>query len=148
MSKNSAERDGILVKVRLDYKARDRDRPFLFKGKHTERAAEDARERQASLFRNIPLQGAEIIDIDAGTEVYSVFDETVNTEVVYAPLLLTIRAENIESLLKFTTRDEFRKVEVLDPASMTLDHSDVERILYRFFEETREIRALVERRYT
>ena len=147
MTKSNAELDGILVKVRLDFKARGRDRSFLFKGKHTERAAEDARERQMSLFRNIPLQGAEIIDIDAGTEVYSVFDEAAHTAVAYAPLILTIRADSIESLIKFTTRDEFRKIEVLDPASMTLNHNDIERILYRFFEETQDIRAMLERRY-
>ena len=147
MSKNNAERDGILVKVRLDFRARGRDRSFLFKGKHTERAAEDARERQTSLFRNIPVQGAEIIDIDAGTEVYIVYDEAAHTEVAYAPLILTIKADNVESLLKFIARDEFRKIEVLDPASLTLSHTEIERILFRFFEETQELRAMLERKY-
>ncbi|MCL2766211.1 MAG: hypothetical protein FWD21_00830 [Peptococcaceae bacterium] len=146
MSKNKSEREGILVKVRLDFRGKGK-RNFLFKSRNTEKAAEDTREHQLALFRNIPVQGAEIIDIDAGNEVYTVFDEITNAEVAYAPLILTIRADSLESLIKFIARDEFRKIEVLDPAEIVLNHNDVERVLYQIYEDIKEIRSLMERKY-
>ena len=146
MSKNKSEREGILVKIRLDFKGKGR-KNFLFKGRSTEKAAEDTREHQLALFRNIPVQGAEILDIDAGNEVYTVFDDLNNSEVAYAPLILTIRADSLESLLKFTARDEFRKIEVLDPSEMILGHNDLERVLYQVYEEIKEVRSSLERRY-
>ena len=147
MSKNKSEREGILVKVRLDFKGKGKG-PFLFKGKNTEKAAEDTREHQMAQFRNIPVQGAEIVDIDAGNEVYTVFDEITNSEVAYAPLILTIRADSLESLFKFTAREEFRKIEVLDPSEIILSHTDVERILYQVHEEIKEMRTWLERRFS
>jgi hypothetical protein len=144
---NATERDGILVKVRLDFKGKINDKNFFFRGKSSDRAAEEAREQQLALFRNVPVQGAQIIDLDAGADVYSVYDEFTNTEVAYAPLILTIEADNIESILKFTAREDFRKIEVLDPSSITLNHNEVERILYRVYEEIKELRTWLEKKY-
>ncbi|MDD2443739.1 MAG: hypothetical protein PHS52_04475 [Desulfotomaculaceae bacterium] len=140
-------RDGILVKVRLDFKGAGKPGRFLFGGKSTDKVAEESREQQVAIFRNVPLQGIHIEDIDMSAEVYTVFDDISNNEIAFAPLVLTIKADSLENVIKFITRDDFRKIEILDPAHITLSHSGIERLLFRVHEETKEYRMRLEKRY-
>lgn len=141
------ERSGILVKVRLDFKGTGRPGRFLFGGKNTDKAAEEAREQQVAIFRNVPLQGISIIDIDVSTDVYTVYDEITNSDTAYAPLVLTVKADALENVIRFITRDDFRKIEVLDPAYMSLTHADIERLFFRVHEEMKEFKSRLERKY-
>lgn len=142
------DRNGVLVKIRLDFKGKGKNGRFLFRGKPTDKAAEEYREQQVTVLRNVPIQGVQIIDIDVSTEVYTVYDDINNTEIAYAPLVLTIKADNLENVIHFIAREDFRKIEVLDPASISLNHNDLERILYRVYEEMKEFRSLLEKKYS
>jgi hypothetical protein len=141
------DRNGILFKVRLDFKSNGKPGRLLFGGKPSEKAAEEVREQQVAVFRNIPLQGIQIIDIDVSTDVYSVYDEIANTYIAYAPLVLTIKADDLENIVRFITREDFRKIEILDPASINLSHADLERLLFRVHEEMKEYRLRLEKKY-
>ncbi|MDD3652784.1 MAG: hypothetical protein PHO01_01170 [Desulfotomaculaceae bacterium] len=146
-SDGTGERQGILVKVRLDIKGTGKPGRFLFGGKTLDKVAEESREQQLTVFRNVPMQGIHIIDIDCSTEIYTVNDDITNNEIAYAPLELTIKADNLENVIRFITREDFRKIEVLDPASITLNHNEIERLFFKIFEEIKEFRLWLERKY-
>ncbi len=137
----------IRVKVRLDFRGIGKAGRFLFGGKPSDKAAEDIREQQVGIFRNVPIQGIQVEDIDVSSEVYMVQDEINNAEVAYAPVLLLIRAETLEDVVRFIARDDFRKIEIIDPPNLSLTRYDVERLLFRVAEEMRTYRALLERKY-
>lgn len=141
------DRNGILVKIRLDFKGTTKSGRFLFGGKNVDKAAEEYREQQLAVFRNVPMQGIQILDLDVSTEVYTVYDEITNSDVAYAPLVLTLKADSLENLIRFIAREDFRKIEVLDPASITLSHNEIERLLFRIFEEMKDFRLWLERKY-
>jgi len=143
----NGDREGILVKIRLDFKGSHKSGRFLFGGKPTDKAAEEAREQQVTVFRNVPLQGINIIDIDVGSDVYTVFDDVTNSDVAYAPLVLTIKADSLENVIKFITREDFRKIEILDPAFITMNHTDMERLLFKIHEEMKEFSLRMEKKY-
>jgi len=143
----TSDRDGILIKIRLDFKGTGRPGRFLFGGKPTDRAAEEAREQQIAIFRNVPLQGLQIIDIDVSCDVYTVYDDINNSDTAYAPLILTIKADALENIIRFITRDDFRKIEILDPAYISLNHSEIERLLFKVHEEMKESRSRLEKKY-
>jgi len=138
---------GIRVKVRLDFKGTGKPGRFLFGGKTTDKAAEEAREQQVSLLRNVPIQGIHIEDIDVGSDVYTVVDEINHPEVSYAPLVLTLNADSLESVIQFITRDDFRKIEVVEPDSLLMSRYDIERLMFRVHQEMKEFRAWMERKY-
>lgn len=144
---NLTDRNGILAKVRLDFKGNGKPGRLLFGGKPSDKAAEEAREQQIAIFRNIPLHGVQIMDIDVSTEVYSVSDDLTGANIAYAPLLLTIRADSLENIVRFIAREDFRKIEIMDPAFVTLSHHEIERLLFKVYEETMEYRSRMERKY-
>jgi hypothetical protein len=146
-SDSTAERHGILVKVRLDIKGTGKSGRVFFGGKTVDKIAEESREQQLTVFRNVPLQGIQIIDIDCSTEIYTVNDDLTNNEIAYAPMEITIKADNLENIIQFITKEDFRKIEVLDPASLTLSHHEVERLLFKVFEEIKDYRLWLERKY-
>ncbi|AEG61175.1 hypothetical protein [Desulforamulus ruminis] len=137
----------IKVKVRLDFKGVGKPGRLLFGGKPSDKAAEDIREQQVAIFRNVPIQGIQIEDIDVSSEVYVVQDELLNSEAAYAPVLLVIRAETLEDVVRFIARDDFRKIEIVEPANLVLTRYDVERLLFRVAEEMRVYRTLLDRKY-
>lgn len=137
----------IRAKIRIDFKGNAKPGKFFFGGKSVERMAEEAREQNVAMFRNIPLQGINILDIDIGTEVYTVFDDVTNTESAYAPVILDIAADSVEDLLKLVAREDFRKIEVISPQELLLDRVETERILFRVAEELRGYRSHLERKY-
>ena len=137
----------VRVRIRLDYKGLQKPGKFFFGGKDTEEVAEETREQQVNMLRNVPLQGITIEEVDMSGDVYTVFDELVNAQVAYAPVILTVRADSLEDVVRFIARDEFRKVEVLEPESIDMNRTDIERILFRVSEEYRGYRILMERKY-
>jgi hypothetical protein len=125
--------------VRLDYKGRSQPyRLFVGAKKAGERAAE-IRDRETSLLRNIPLQGLRVREIDASADVYQIQDPISGEEVAYAPVTVELEADSIEDLVRFILREEFRKIEVLEPEEILLSHYDTERFLYRMGEELKQL---------
>ncbi|SHF03966.1 hypothetical protein SAMN02745133_01693 [Desulforamulus putei DSM 12395] len=137
----------LRVRVRMDFKGIGKPGRFLFGGKPSDKAAEDLREQQVAVFRNVPIQGILVEDIDMSAEVYTVQDEVSNHEVAYAPVTLQLRAETLEDVVRFIARDDFRKIEIIDPPNLSLTKYDVERLLFRVAEEMRMYRSLLERKY-
>ena len=88
----------IKAKIRLDFKGKGKP-GRLFGSRSLEQGAEDAREHSVTLFRNVPLQGVQIDDIDVSGAVYTVVDELNNTETAYAPVVLQVSADSLEELL-------------------------------------------------
>jgi len=137
----------IRAKIRIDFKGNAKPGKFFFGGKSVEKMAEEAREQNVAVFRNIPLQGITILDIDIGTEVYSFLDDISNTETAYAPVILDVAADSVEDLLKLVAREDFRKIDIISPPVINMDSLGVERVLFRVAEELKGYRSLLERKY-
>lgn len=137
----------IRVKVRLDFKGTAKPGRFIFGGKPTEKVAEETREQQVAMFRNVPMQGVKINDIDMGMEVYTVYDDVNNVEVAYAPVILDIAADSLEDVMKFVAREDFRKIEILAPNVLTMHRYDVERLMFKVSEEIKSFKNYLDRKY-
>lgn len=137
----------IRVKVRLDFKGTAKPGRFIFGGKPIEKVADETREQNMAMFRNVPMQGVRIVNIDMGLEVYTVYDDVNNIEIAYAPVILEILADSLEDLLKFVARDDFRKIEVMSPNTLEMQRYDVERMLFRVSEEIKSFKNHMERKY-
>ncbi len=138
----------IRVRIRLDYKGVQKPGKFFFGGKSTEEVAEEMREQQVGMLRNVPLQGIAIEEVDMSGDVYTVFDEIINAQVAYAPVVLTITGDGVEDIVKFIARDEFRKVEIIEPENLVMSKNEVERLLFKVSEEIRGYRLFLERKYS
>ncbi len=134
--KNDVEFEKQIIKfrVRFDYRGRPKPAKFFFGGKNSENIAEDLREQQMAMWRNIPIQGVSIENIDLG-EIYMVYDEEMDEDIAYAPMELMVTAHNLEDLIRFIVREEFRRIEILAPETVELDKQKVERMLFRMNEE-------------
>ncbi len=137
----------LRAKVRLDFKGVSRPGRLFFGSKSTEKVAEENREQQVALFRNVPIQGVEIEDISLGGEIYTVFDDQGDNEVAYAPAELTVVADSVEDLVRFVVREDFRRIEILEPGNLVLNRLEVERLLFRINEEVRSLQRWLERKY-
>lgn len=136
----------IKLRVRLDYRGETRPAKFFFGGKNTEKVAEEIREQKVAQLRNVPVQGIKIEDIDNTLDVYTVADEINGEEVAYAPVILTVWADTIEDVIRFVMREEFRKVEILEPEQMLVTRQDVERFLFKMNQELHTYRLLWEKK--
>lgn len=123
----------LRFKVRFDYKGKPRPARFFFGGKRTEIVAQEFREQQVALWRNVPLQGINVENMDLG-EIYSVYDEELEEEVAFAPLELVVWADSLEDLLRFVIREEFRRIEILEPSNLILSSKEIERLLFKMNE--------------
>ena len=123
----------IRVRVRLDYKGKAKSGRFFFGSKTKEEMAELVREQQVTLLRNVPLQGVIIEELDLSLDIYTVdeSDGRRSHEVAYAPIILTLRLENIDDLIPVLIKSEFRKIEFLSPENINTHRLDLERLLYR-----------------
>ena len=45
------------------------------------------------------------------------------------PPELVVSADSLEDLLRFIIREEFRRIEILEPASILLNNREIERLL-------------------
>lgn len=112
-----------------------------------EKIAEEAREQNVAVLRNIPIQGITILDIDIGTEVYTFYDEMTNTESAFAPVILDVAADSVEDLLKLVAREDFRKIDIISPQVINMERFETEKLLFRVAEEIKNYRSLLERKY-
>lgn len=117
-------------KVRFDYKGKPKPARFFFGGKRTEDVAQELREQQVARWRNIPLQGITVKNVDPG-DIYNVYDEEFDEDIAYAPLELLVTADSLEDLLRFIFREEFRRIEILEPCSIQLNSKEIERLLFK-----------------
>lgn len=136
----------IRFKVRFDYRGEYKPGKFLFGGKHVEQVAQETREEQLALLKNIPVQGISFIDCDISQEPYVVYDEALGEKVAYAPCEITMHADSIEDIIRFVMREEFRKLEILEPPQMFITNKDLERILFRMNEELKNQLMLLSRK--
>lgn len=123
----------LKFRVRFDYKGKPRPARFFFGGKRTENVAQELRDQQVALWKNVPLQGINIENMDLG-EVYSVYDEEMDEEIAFAPLELVVSSDSLEDLLRFVFREEFRRIEILEPGNLLLSGKEIERLLFKMNE--------------
>ncbi len=139
----------VRVRIRVDYRGESRSGRFFFGGKSKEQMAESMREQQVALLRNVPLQGIFIEDVDLSLDVYSVNegDGRRTREVAYAPIILTLRIENLDDLLPLLIKPEFRKIEFLSPENISLHRLDMERLLFRISQAFQQEIKQLEQKY-
>lgn len=136
----------LRLKVRFDYRGEGKSGRVFWRGKEVEQVAEEIREQKAILLRNIPIQGVRIEEINTNGEIYTIRDDGTGRDVAYAPIEFIMEADAIEDVLPFLLREEFRKIEVLQPPELTLGRHEVERIIYKMNEELRTYRLYLEKR--
>lgn len=137
----------ILAKIRLDYEGVGKLGKLFFGVRNTEKLAEEIREQQVAILSNVPMQGITIEDININIEAYTVTDELNNSELAYAPLELVISADALRDVLRFVLREEFRKIEILEPPNMQLTKRDIERLFFDMAKEMKEYTTYLERKY-
>lgn len=135
----------LRLRVRLDYRGEARGR-FLLGGRNSQQAAEETREHKVNLLRNLPMQGIEIEQVDMQQDTYTLYDEARGAEVAYAPVILTLRADGLEDVLRFLFWEEFRKVEILEPEELVFGKQQLERLLFKIGEAAQETRMALERK--
>ncbi len=141
--------ENVRVRIRLDYCGESRGGRFFFGGKSKEEMAEKMREKQVGLLRNVPLQGVFIEDVDLSLDVYVVSEEEGRRtiEVAYAPVILTLRVENLDDLLPLLLKPEFRKVDILSPENISFHRLDLERLFYGINQSYQKEINLLEQKY-
>ncbi|MDQ7096793.1 hypothetical protein REC12_24680 [Desulfosporosinus sp. PR] len=139
----------VRVKIRLDYRGEARSGRFFFGGKSKEQVAELTREQQVAVLRNVPLQGIMIEDVDLSLDVYTVSQREGKRshEWSYAPIVLTLRVENLDDLLPLLIKPEFRKIEFLSPENISLHRLDMERLLFRLSQSFQQELKSLEQKY-
>jgi hypothetical protein len=135
----------LRVRIRLDFKSEVKTK--FFGNKNPIKAAEDVREQQVALIRNVPFQGVKVEDIDLGMEIYVVFDDTTGEDVAYAPVFITLEADSFEDIVRFIMKDEFRKIEILEPQEVYLTKQEAERLLYKMNTELRSYRNAIDKKF-
>lgn len=133
VANDTEQLEKIKVKIRFDYRGTPRPARFFFGGKGTKEVAEERREQQATMWRNVPLQGIQVEDI-VYLDLYTVYESLDEAEITYAPIELLISLDSLEDCLQFISRNEFRRLQVIEPARVTLSSRELERILYKFSE--------------
>ncbi|MEN6351798.1 MAG: hypothetical protein ABFD08_20730 [Syntrophomonas sp.] len=125
----------LKMKVRFDYIGKNKTGKLLWGTKNGDQMAEELRQNKASLIRNVPIQGILVEEIDMSQEVYSVYDEITGKTVSYAPVIITFSASSLEDVVKFTMKEEFRTIELLEPGELVLGKGEIEKLLLKVFQE-------------
>jgi hypothetical protein len=136
----------IRFRVRMDYKGVGKSGRLFFSSKNIEKLAEETRDHQVALLRNVPVQGVHIEDIEMSGEVYTIFDEELNAEVAYAPAIFIMNCDSLEDIIRFLAREEFRKIEIIEPENLYLSNHDVERLFFKIGDEMKNYRTYIEKR--
>ncbi len=131
------EQSAIHFKVRFDFKGKEKPAKFFFGGKNSTDVARYTRDQQATLWRNVPVQGINILKIEE-EEVYDVFDEAHDQEVAYAPLIMEIKVDSLEDLVRFVVREEFRRIDIIEPRSINMSSQALEHLLFKFHQAARD----------
>lgn len=132
--------------VRFDYRGKARPSRFFFGGKSTEEAAEELRQQQAALWKNVPVQGIFVENIELG-DIYTVYDDDAENEVAFAPMEIKVLADSLEQLVRFAVRDEFRRIRILEPENVSLNGHDMERLFFQVNEQFRTTLFLKAKKY-
>ncbi len=135
----------LKMRVRFDFVGKGKQGK-LFGGKNSEQFAEEIRQHKVSLIRNVPIQGIYIEDIDMSQEIYMVQDDITGKKIAYAPVSIIFYADSMEDAAKFTMKEEFRKVEVIEPEEINLSKFEVERLLLKVSEELVSYKDYLERK--
>ena len=135
----------LKMRVRFDFMARGKANRF-FGGKTEEEQAEELRQHKVSLIRNVPLQGIIIDEIDMSHEIYSIYDDISGKSLAFAPVSISLTAASMEDAIKFTMKEEFRTVEILEPEDIKLSKTEIERLMYRMCEELLEYKEYLEKK--
>lgn len=138
--------DKIRIRARFDYVAEGKAGHRFFGSKSGEEQAEEMRQQKITLLRNVPVQGIYIEDIDVNQEVYTIFDEVSGKPAAYAPVNITFKADAIEDAVKFIMKEEFRTVEIIEPAELTMTRLDMERLFLKVSEGLHSYRSYLERK--
>ncbi len=136
----------LRLRVRFDYKGSVKPSRFPFKSPSVEQVADQIREQKVALLRTVPMQGIQIQDIDLSGDVYTVYDDISGGSLGYAPVVISFTADSIEDAIHFIMKEEFRKIEVIEPDQVILNKIDVERILFRVNEELKAYKAFLEKK--
>lgn len=123
----------IRLRIRYDYRGTIARGRFFFGKKTTEEVAEEIREQKMMLWQSIPMQGIQVEDIKV-LEIYTFIEyhDGVDEEVSYAPIEITVTADSLEDCIHVISREEFRRVAILEPVSMQLDARDIEKLFFKF----------------
>ncbi|MGE5397114.1 MAG: hypothetical protein ACM3MK_06200 [Chitinophagales bacterium] len=138
--------NSIRLRVRFDYKGTIKRGKITFRSRNVEQIAEHVREHKVALLRNVPMQGISIEDIDMSPDVYTVYDDFSGNSVGFAPAIITLEVDSIEDAIQFVMKEEFRKVEILEPDSLTFDRLDIERFLFKANEELKAFKVFLEKK--
>ncbi len=131
--KRAEQFEKVRVRIRFDYRGTPRPARFFFGGKGTKEVAEERRDKQAAMWRNVPLQGIQVEDISY-LDLYTVYENTDEAEIAYAPLELLISLDSLEDSFQFISRNEFKRLQVVEPDQINLTGRELERILFKFSE--------------
>lgn len=131
------EANAIHFKLRFDFKGKEKPAKFFFGGKNSAEVARYNRDQQVALWKNVPVQGINIIKMEE-EDVYDVFDEAHDQEVAYAPIIMEIKVDSLEDLVRFVVREEFRRIDILEPKSIKMNSQALERLLFKFHQAARD----------
>jgi hypothetical protein len=134
------------MRVRFDYVAEGKPSRRLFASKGGDEQAEELRQHKIALIRNVPVQGINIEEIDMSKEIYSIFDEYTNRLSSCAPVIITFAVESLEDAIKFVMKDEFRTIEILEPAQIDLGRIEMERVFSKINEGLQAYRSTLEKK--
>ncbi len=138
-SSEARQSQKIRLKVRFDYRGTPRPNRFFFGGKKTEVAAEEVREHRAALWKNVPLQGVQVEEVQT-YDIYTIMEkESQEEKIAYAPLELVLSVDSLEDCVNIIAREEFRTLEILEPFSMTFSSRELEKLLFRFAEAVKQV---------
>lgn len=136
----------IRARVRFDYRGRPKPARFFFGGKRNEEVAAEIRQQQAALWRNVPLQGVIVENIELG-EIYTVYDEESDNEIAFAPMELDVVTESLDDLVCFAVREEFRNLRISEPEMLAISRKEMERIFFQVHEQSKNRAYLRARKY-
>ncbi|MCR3922222.1 MAG: hypothetical protein NUK65_06865 [Firmicutes bacterium] len=126
----------IRARIRFDYRGKARPSRFFFGGKGTEEAAGELREQQAALWRNVPVQGVFIENIELG-KIYTVYDEEMDGEIAFAPLELEVIADSLSFLIRFAVKEEFRRLKIMEPLGLKMSVQEMEQVFFEVHSQTK-----------
>lgn len=129
----------LKMKLRFDYIGRPKSGK-LFGSKNIEQIADNTRQQKVTTMRNVPMQGIRIDEIDMSQDIYTLIDDITGNKVAYAPVVITFFAENIDDVVKFVVKEEFRTIEIIEPEELLLSKGDVEKLLFRFSQDLTDYR--------
>ncbi len=136
----------LKLKVRFDYAAENKPNKKLFGSKNNEEQAEEVRQQRVAMLRNIPVQGITIDEIEMSQDIYSLLDEFSGRTVYYAPVTILFTADSMEDAVKFTMKEEFRTIELIEPLEITLSSIEAVRLMQKINSELLNYKQLLERR--